>query len=78
MSAGSELLRRSLLVCESDEAIEQAELHVHISNTRAVRFYERHGFSIAETCVNYYPSLNPSEAVRLIKRLHPRQSHVPP
>jgi len=53
-----------------DDVIEEAELHVHVGNLDALRFYERHGFVSVATCIDYYPRLDPPEAVLLRLRLH--------
>lgn len=63
--SGSELLRRSMLACRSDEVIKLAELHVHIINTGAIKFYERHGFSQVKVISGYYSKLLPGDAVLL-------------
>eukprot|EP00892_Ulva_mutabilis_P008720 jgi/Ulvmu1/621/UM001_0629.1 len=64
-AVGSELLRRSLLACQCDEVIKHAELHVHITNTGAIRFYEKHGFKKVKVQRGYYSKLTPGDAVLL-------------
>lgn len=49
--------------------IREAELHVQASNVLAVRFYERHGFEVAERIDKYYAQLTDCAAVRLRRRL---------
>jgi ribosomal protein S18 acetylase RimI-like enzyme len=67
--AGAELLRRSLLICQSDENIVEAELHVQSNNADAIRFYERAGFRQIAITPKYYPRLSPGDAVLLRCRI---------
>lgn len=47
--------------------IKHAELHVHIVNTGAIRFYEKHGFEKVKVQRGYYTKLSPGDAVLLQK-----------
>jgi ribosomal protein S18 acetylase RimI-like enzyme len=76
-SAGSELLRRALMICSHDPMITEAELHVQASNAAAIRFYQRHGFEIAGSDDKYYRMLPDSSAVRLRKELLAEGVEVP-
>lgn len=65
--SGSELLKRSMMVCSCDEVIKHAELHVHTINAGAIRFYKQHGFSSVKILRGYYSKLTPGDAVLLRK-----------
>jgi ribosomal protein S18 acetylase RimI-like enzyme len=57
------------MICSHDPLINEAELHVQVSNVGAIRFYQRHGFEVADTDDSYYKMLPDSSAVRLRKGL---------
>lgn len=68
---GKALLGRSLeTVRESLPEVGRARLHVQVSNTDAIRFYEKHGFEIVETIENYYLKTEPRHAVVLELKFH--------
>ena len=49
------------------------QLHVHSSNTDAVLFYEKFGFSVKQTVENYYRYLNPTSAILLERVMAPSE-----
>ncbi|GFH28144.1 N-acetyltransferase domain-containing protein, partial [Haematococcus lacustris] len=53
-----------------DPAVETAAVHVQEDNEDALRFYRAAGFQVAETVKNYYPRLDPPDALLLIRKLH--------
>lgn len=55
--------------CAEDPAIEEAAVHVHTANDEAKQFYERAGFSVAETVTGYYKKLEPQDAWLMVKKL---------
>ena len=56
-------------MCKCDSAIVRAELHVHVTNRDAIRFYQKHGFEEHKIEKNYYKDLTPGDAVLLTKAL---------
>uniref|UniRef100_A0A1I7WUT2 N-terminal methionine N(alpha)-acetyltransferase NatE n=1 Tax=Heterorhabditis bacteriophora TaxID=37862 RepID=A0A1I7WUT2_HETBA len=63
---GSQLLR----FVESkahEHNVSKIMLHVQVDNSLAIAFYNKRGFSIQETCLNYYKRSNPSDAYIMIK-----------
>ena len=41
--------------------------HVQVNNEGAIKFYEKHGFTIAEEKKNYYKRIEPADAYLLQK-----------
>jgi ribosomal protein S18 acetylase RimI-like enzyme len=63
---GAALLEKALgTVREFLPEVVLARLHVQVSNTDAIRFYEKHGFKVVETVENYYLRTEPRHAVVL-------------
>jgi ribosomal protein S18 acetylase RimI-like enzyme len=66
---GSALLQRSLgTVRECLPEVVLARLHVQINNTDAIRFYEKHGFTVVKKIDDYYRRVEPRAAVVLERR----------
>jgi len=66
---GAALLEKALgTVREFLPEVVLARLHVQVSNTDAIRFYEKHGFKVVETVENYYLRTEPRHAVVLLGR----------
>ncbi|GFH25117.1 N-acetyltransferase domain-containing protein [Haematococcus lacustris] len=53
-----------------DPEVETAAVHVQEDNEDALRFYRAAGFQVAETVKNYYPRLDPPDALLLTRKLH--------
>jgi N-alpha-acetyltransferase 50 len=71
-SVGTQLLRSVLKYCKSMYNLEEARLHVQVSNVDAIRFYtERFGFTQGELVENYYKRINPPHCFMLFKKLQP-------
>lgn len=64
---GTELLEQCLKQVESDKLIEEVYLHVQTSNTEAINFYKRFGFTIKDTIKNYYKRIDPPDCHVLVK-----------
>lgn len=64
-ATGSSLLAQALKEAEQDGNIKEAYLHVQSNNHEAMEFYAKCGFVVGETVQNYYPRLNPRDAVTL-------------
>ena len=63
---GAALLEKTLgTVREFLPEVVLARLHVQVSNTDDIRFYEKHGFKVVETVENYYLRTEPRHAVVL-------------
>jgi N-alpha-acetyltransferase 50 len=45
------------------------ELHVHVTNKDAIRFYQKHGFQEQKVEKNYYKDLTPGDAVLLTLKI---------
>lgn len=69
LGVGSYLLNHSLSVATEDSNIEEAYLHVQTNNEGAIRFYDKHGFSIKEMIPNYYKRIDPPDCYILEKTL---------
>lgn len=67
--AGSELLRQALEAATKLTDVKEVYLHVWTANDDARRFYERHGFAVAETLPNYYRGISPPDCYVLRKVL---------
>lgn len=67
--AGSELLRQALEAATKLTDVKEVYLHVWTANEDARRFYERHGFVVAETLSNYYRGISPPDCFVLRKVL---------
>lgn len=63
------ILYFSSQICEEDDAIHEATLHVQVNNDDAVRFYKKFGFEVGETVLNYYKRIDPPDAFLLTKKL---------
>ncbi|GFO29925.1 N-alpha-acetyltransferase 50 [Plakobranchus ocellatus] len=64
---GTVMLKHVLDICEKDGNIDSVFLHVQVSNEGAIKFYEKHGFTIAEEKKNYYKRIEPADAYLLQK-----------
>ena len=69
--AGSELLRQALDAVAKLSDVKEVYLHVWTANDDARRFYERHGFEVAETVPNYYRVISPPDCF-VLRKLLPR------
>ncbi|KAJ9511135.1 acyl-CoA N-acyltransferase [Haematococcus lacustris] len=67
---GRRLLALCLAGVADDPAVETAAVHVQEDNEDALRFYRAAGFQVAETVKNYYPRLDPPDALLLTRKLH--------
>jgi len=59
--------------CENDKSISSINLHVHVKNEKAIRFYKRFGFYQKEFIRNYYfnnPNIDPPDVYYFQKDLH--------
>ena len=65
---GSALLRFSLELAKSNKCVS-VKLHVHSSNSDAVAFYEKFGFTVKGEIGGYYRYLDPSTALLLERRI---------
>ncbi|MEW5975174.1 MAG: ribosomal protein S18-alanine N-acetyltransferase [Acidobacteriota bacterium] len=65
---GSLLIEQCFAICQQS-GISKLSLEVRQSNQRALRFYERHGFSIHSARKNYYR--NPPEDAWVMERCLP-------
>ncbi len=63
---GTQLLMRAEEIL-GDYGIEVYDLQVDVSNTNAIRFYKKHGFSVIQTLSNYYA--NGHDAYLMVKEL---------
>jgi ribosomal-protein-alanine N-acetyltransferase len=63
---GTQLLKRSEEIL-GDYGVELYDLQVDVTNRNAIRFYKKHGFSIARTLPNYYA--NGHDAYLMVKEL---------
>lgn len=70
-ATGSTLVAQALQEAEQDGNIKEAYLHVQSNNHEAMEFYAKCGFAVGETVRNYYPRLNPRDAVTLRRVLSP-------
>ena len=57
----------SLQVEADGSNIEEVYLHVQTSNTEALNFYARFGFTIKDTIKNYYKRIDPPDCHVLVK-----------
>lgn len=71
---GACLLESILDYCKEHPMIQEIALHVQISNTDAIRFYERFDFEQGEMVENYYRRIDPPHCYLLYKTLHPPPS----
>ncbi|GFR87975.1 N-alpha-acetyltransferase 50 [Elysia marginata] len=62
LNIGTVMLRHVLDVCEKDGNIDSVFLHVQVNNEGAIKFYEKHGFTIADEKKNYYKRIEPADA----------------
>eukprot|EP00053_Salpingoeca_punica_P005588 m.55441 g.55441 ORF g.55441 m.55441 type:complete len:165 (+) comp13313_c0_seq1:117-611(+) len=62
LGVGTLMLNHVLSLAKADSSIASIYLHVQISNTDAVEFYKKHGFTIKETIPDYYKKTSPTEA----------------
>lgn len=66
---GTLLLQHVIHEAEMDARIVAINLHVQISNADALRFYQKFGFQVKETLVDYYKREQSRDAFRLEKLL---------
>ncbi|ESN92633.1 hypothetical protein HELRODRAFT_108045 [Helobdella robusta] len=62
LGIGSIMLEHILNICQTDGLYDNVYLHVQISNSSAISFYEKFGFKIVETKENYYKKIEPADA----------------
>jgi len=63
---GTQLLMRAEEIL-GDYGIEMYDLQVDVSNSKAIRFYKKHGFTLVRTLTNYYA--NGHDAYLMVKEL---------
>lgn len=66
---GSLILEHLLYHAKSNLDVSLAELHVQVSNTKALEFYKKHGFTVKAKIENYYRRANPAAAHLLSRTL---------
>eukprot|EP00884_Botryococcus_braunii_P004295 jgi/Botrbrau1/13867/Bobra.0056s0100.1 len=66
---GGLLLQHVLTTAKLHEEVIEAYLHVHTSNTDAIRFYKKYGFEERGIVSQYYRRLRPPDAVLLWRSL---------
>ncbi|CAB3401586.1 unnamed protein product [Caenorhabditis bovis] len=65
---GARLLNFVDVKCR-EKGLQVVMLHVQTSNTRAIEFYEKRGYSIDKLMKNYYHRCSPPDAFVMLKRL---------
>ncbi|VEL25198.1 unnamed protein product [Protopolystoma xenopodis] len=75
LGIGSMLLRHVSKFCHKHGHLESIFLHVQVSNTDAVEFYKKFGFSISGEIKGYYRRITPQGAYILEKRLPDSDVH---
>lgn len=71
LGIGTAMLQHLLQLCERDGTFDNMYLHVQVSNSDAIAFYERFGFRIIDRKENYYKRIEPADAFVLQKNLKP-------
>ncbi|ORX57863.1 acyl-CoA N-acyltransferase [Piromyces finnis] len=72
-SIGSRLMSYIINYCENDKSISSINLHVHVKNEKAIRFYKKFGFYQKEYIRNYYfdnPNIIPPDVYYFQKDLN--------
>jgi len=54
LSIGSKLISYIIKYCEKDKSISSINLHVHVKNENAIKFYKKFGFYQKDFIRNYY------------------------
>lgn len=65
---GSYLWREIELLLSNTFNPDKIELHVNVSNSKAIHFYKKHGFEIKDRVENYYEGL-PSNTAYLLEKV---------
>lgn len=60
----------NLPVAAGQAKIVKVYLHVQSNNEEALEFYKKHGFVVSETCENYYPQFEVTDAFKLEKTIN--------
>ena len=67
---GSQLLNELIRLHKNMKEISYINLHVHIQNDIAKKFYEKNGFEVVKILDNYYTDIVPKGAYYLRFKLH--------
>ncbi|ORX80101.1 acyl-CoA N-acyltransferase [Anaeromyces robustus] len=73
LSIGSKLMSYIIKYCENDKSISSINLHVHVKNEKAIKFYKKYGFYQKEYIKNYYfnnPNIIPPDVYYFQKDLY--------
>ncbi|KAL6636258.1 acyl-CoA N-acyltransferase [Neocallimastix californiae] len=71
LSIGSELMSYIINYCENNENISSINLHVHVKNEKAIKFYKKYGFYEKDFIKGYYynPNIIPPDVYYFQKDL---------
>ena len=67
---GTQLLRELIRLHKNMKEISFINLHVHVQNDIAKKFYEKNGFEVVKILDNYYTDIEPKGAYYLRFKLH--------
>ncbi|KAG4087745.1 acyl-CoA N-acyltransferase [Neocallimastix lanati (nom. inval.)] len=73
LSIGSRLMSYIIKYCENDKSISSINLHVHVKNDKAIKFYKKYGFYQKEFIKDYYynnPNIIPPDVYYFQKDLY--------
>lgn len=65
---GTRLLNHVIQYARESDKVDEIFLHVQVSNTVALKFYERFGFKVVSTIKNYYKRIEPSDCFLVTRR----------
>ena len=69
LGVGKVLLEYVLSLTSQIPNVTSVHLHVQVGNDEALKFYQHHGFTIAETAADYYKNITPADAHALRKAI---------
>ena len=67
---GTQLLQELIRLHKKMKEISYINLHVHVQNEIAKKFYEKNGFEVVKILDNYYTDIEPKGAYYLRFKLH--------
>ena len=67
---GTQLLQELIRLHKNMKEISYINLHVHVQNDIAKKFYEKNGFEVVKILDNYYTDIEPKGAYYLRFKLH--------